>query len=128
MPNLIALLLCGSPALAPGDPFRALTVAEVYGRTTQTLTRPGLLYHATIQRELWYGAGAPPVVVTEELWVDAGRDVARAEVHAVPGGAPPGQPPPGPLVTLATATGTYMRASDGQVGGRSTATCSRKFP
>ncbi len=68
----------------PGGSPTTLTIAEVYRRAAQALDRPGLLYHATIERNATtagtldpWGLGAS----TTEQWVDGRRGVARTETR-----------------------------------------------
>jgi hypothetical protein len=94
-----------------------MTVADVYRRVQQAISRPGLLYHATIQFTARLGQGRK--IVTQvgpplRQWVDARHDVAREEQN--------GQ------ATLLTAQRNYHRDGtinqpDGQVEIRGPSTC-----
>src|SRR5947209_5182121 len=69
------------PPLPTGQPT-GMTVAAVYRRVQQAISRPGLLYHATIHFTARLGQGRK--IVTQvgpslRQWVDAGHDVAREE-------------------------------------------------
>jgi hypothetical protein len=101
------------PPLPTGQPT-GMTVAAVYRRVQQAISRPGLLYHATIHFTARLGQGRK--IVTQDpagpplrQWVDAGHDVAREEQN---GGA-----------TLRTTQRNYVRQSDGQVEIRGPSTC-----
>jgi hypothetical protein len=104
------------PPVPTGQPA-GLSLAQVYRRVQQAISRPGLLYHATIQFTARLGQGrnivtqvGPPL----RQWVDARHDVAREEQN--------GQ------ATLLTAQRNYHRDGtinqpDGQVEIRGPSTC-----
>ncbi len=88
----------GSPGTVPASPTAgnpaSLTVEEVYRRVEQTINRPGMLYHATIQ-----DTGAT------DLWVDGLRNVARRELGR------PGET----SIMITTAQGRYTLTSYGEI-------------
>ena len=104
------------PPVPTGQPT-GMTVAAVYRRVQQAISRPGLLYHATIHFTARLGQGRK--IVTQvgpslRQWVDARHDVAREEQN--------GQ------ATLLTAQRNYHRDGtinqpDGQVEIRGPSTC-----
>jgi hypothetical protein len=97
-----------TPAYAPppvptGQPT-GMTVAAVYRRVQQAISRPGLLYHATIHFTARLGQGRK--IVTQvgpslRQWVDAGHDVAREEQNG--------------RATLLTAQRNYLRQPDSTI-------------
>jgi hypothetical protein len=72
----------GPPPIPTGQPA-GLSLAQVYQRVQQAISRPGLLYHATIHITGQMGqAGAMTVYTSTSTitqWVDARRNVAREE-------------------------------------------------
>ena len=89
-----------------GQPTR-LTIDAVYQRVQQAISRPGLLYQATI-RETSQQDGTHTTTTVQ--WVDAGHNVAREDVKSVdPSGQRVSQ------TDLLTPQGVYHRGPDGHV-------------
>src|SRR5919198_4952999 len=102
------------PPVPTGQPA-GLSLAQVYQRVQQAISRPGLLYHATIHFTGRLGQGRK--IVTQvgpslRQWVDARHDVAREEQNG--------------RATLLTAQRNYVREPDSttflqiEIGGPST--------
>jgi hypothetical protein len=110
------------PPVPTGQPA-GLSLAQVYQRVQQAISRPRLLYHATIQTTARLGQGrnivtqvGPPL----RQWVDARHDVAREEQN---GSARLSIPP---QATLLTAQRNYHRDEtkpDGQAEISGPSTC-----
>lgn len=60
----------------------APTVEEVYRGLEQTLKRPGYFFHSTIGSEM--PADPSSATGTNQIWIDAERDVAREEISPSP--------------------------------------------
>src|SRR5919202_507102 len=92
---------------APTGQPTTLTIDAVYQRVQQAISRPGLLYQATI-RETSQQDGAHTTTTVQ--WVDAGHNVAREDVKSVdPNGEQSSQ------TDLLTPQGYYQRDPLGQV-------------
>jgi hypothetical protein len=105
----------GPPPIPTGQPA-GLSLAQVYQRVQQAISRPGLLYHATIH--MWARGPIPNGAMaaytsTITQWVDARRNVAREEIVAIgAAGKPLTQTR---QTTIMTAQGRYIHQPGGQV-------------
>ena len=96
-----------------------LTMAEVYRRTQQSLTRPGEVYRASLEtvdpdggRTADYSASGSPAS-TATLWVAAARAAARREVTRNGGG----------FTTVYTGQSSYTLSSSGDIAIGRAAEC-----
>jgi hypothetical protein len=80
----------------------------VYRRVQQTISRPGLLYQATIRETYQQDGTHTTATITQR--VDARHNVAREEVQFVPAGAHSLM-----QTMLLTHEGRYLRRPDGEV-------------
>jgi hypothetical protein len=106
----------GPPPIPTGQPA-GLSLAQVYQRVQQAISRPGLLYKATIQVSQHVGQGRTmgpfSYRAVIKQWVDARRNVAREEEVVISAtGKPLTQTRE---TTITTAQGRYIHEPGSQV-------------